>query len=1061
MKILVTHVAQRTSLRGRLRSLMHFRLPAFFVLVMALLSLQALSQNQLTVRGRITNDQNQPIVGASIVVKGTSIGTTTNDNGDFQINAPANGTLVVSSVGYPTREISINRQATHNLTLTASASDLEQVVVIGYGTARKKDVTGSTVSVKGETLNEIKAPNIYNQLQGRAAGVDIVNNGTSIGTTGQIRIRGNRSLTDQANNPLIVVDGMAYGGSLNDINPENIASVDILKDASATAIYGSRGANGVIIITTKRGTAGQKPITSYNGYVGRVSAIGTYRLFNAQEYAQFKADAAVGNSTVANQNLYALTPIEQTNLAQGVNTDWQKLLLTTGIRTSHDVNVRGGNDRTQYYFGMGYYRETGIIHDQSLDRYTFSVNIDHKVSERIKVGFTSFNTLLRSNRLGTNAYGSATRLSPLYKPYNDDGSINFQPASQQGVDFTQINPLTSIGNNDLIVAFSRRFQFQDNFYGELNILKNLKLRTTFGYGWSQTLANNYTGPNTVFNTNATTAGSNLSQANSEGWQYTVNNSLEYNTTFSGGHRLQAQVLQEIQKNHFESQQYNGVGVPADFLQFYNWQQVSTTTPQGGGYSENALIGYMGRVIYSFADKYLLTATIRTDGASVLAPGHQWTTYPAVSVGWNLNRERFFENIKVLSQLKLRAGWGVSANANIGPYQTLGSLSNNFYNFGSGTVVGVNYQNGYLINTVPNPNLTWEKTAGLNIGVDYGLFNNRLSGSIDYFKTNTSDILLSKGLPRSLGVNSIQYNVGKTASWGMEFTVSSLNIKSRKAGGFSWRTDANAFFSREKIVALQNGQQEDKANGWFVGKPLTVIYDYKKVGIWQLADSTQAKIYGARPGQIRIEDVDKSNSITAADRQIVGNFQPTLIAGLTNHIEYKNFDLNFVLFGRFGQTVVVTYLSADGGAGGYPFFMNSRVEQLKVNYWTPTNPTNDFPQPNAGRDALDYTSTLTYRDGSFIKIRTIDLGYTFTSKLLGRSGIQSLRAYVSAQNPFILWAPLVRDGLGLDPEGNAGNGGNAAIGTQGGGATAVPTRAIVVTMGVPPTRQVIFGVNLRF
>jgi hypothetical protein len=297
---------------------------------------------------------------------------------------------------------------------------------------------------------------------------------------------------------------------------------------------------------------------------------------------------------------------------------------------------------------------------------------------------------------------------------------------------------------------------------------------------------------------------------------------------------------------------------------------------------------------------------------------------------------------------------------------------------------------------------------------------------------------------------------------MEFSLSSVNIKSKS--GFTWRTDFNAFFNREKIVALQDNLQRDLGNGWFVGEPLTTIYDYKKIGIWQTSEAAQATTYGVAPGDIKIEDVDKSKTITSADRQIVGNFQPDLVAGMTNHFEYKNFDLNMVLFGRFGQTVAVTYLSADGGANGYPFFLNSRVEQLKVDYWTPTNPTNAFPQPDAGRDGLMYTSTLTYHDGSFIKIRTIDLGYNFSSRLFGKAGIQSLRAYVSAQNPFILWAPLVRDDLGIDPEGNNGgnpNVSNNAIGTQGGGATSVPNRAITVVMGVPPTRLIIFGINLKF
>lgn len=1022
---------------------------------MFLLSLPLIAQ-QLTVSGKVTGTAGAPVNGASIQVKGTNNGTTSDENGNFRLNAvPSNAVLVISSINFASQEVRVNNRSTITVQLAAVDNNLESVVVIGYGTQKKRDVTGSTISVKGETLNEIKAPNVINQLQGRAAGVDIVSNSSQIGSSGQIRIRGNRSITGN-NNPLIVVDGMVYGGSVNDLNPDNIANLDVLKDASATAIYGSRGANGVIIISTKRGT-NQRPVTSYNGYVGMVDAIDTYRLFNGKEYAQFKLDAAEGNSTNPNNSLYALRAIEQTNLAAGVSTDWQRLLLKTGIRTSHDLSVRGGNDRTQYFFGGGYYNETGIIHDQDLKRFSFNVNIDHKVSNRIRVGFTSFNTLLRSDRLGTNAYSNATRLGPLFKPYNDDGTLNFKPASSQGVDDQQINPLTSIGNNDLIKAFQRRYQFQHNFYGEVDIIQGLKFRTTFGYGWSQTFNSNYTGPNTVFNQNSNVAGSGMSQANAEGWQYTINNSLEYTRNFNTKHRVQVLALQEIQKNHFRSQQFNGVGVPADFMQDYNWQQVSTITPQAGAFNESAVIGYMGRAIYTYDNKYSITATMRADGASVLAPGNQWVSYPAVSVGWNIDRENFMSNVRFVNSLKLRGGIGISSNAGINPYTTLGSLTSNFYNFGSGSTVGSNYVNGYLINTSPNPNLTWEKTRGINIGLDFALFNNRLSGSVEYYNTKTTDILLQRQLPRTNGTNSILTNVGQTASNGMEFTLSSVNIS--RPNGFTWRTDLNAFFNREKIVALQNNLQADLGNGWFVGHPVTSIFDYRKVGIWQTSEAAQAAVYGMKPGDIKIEDVNKDNVINAADRQIIGNFQPSLVAGMTNSFQYKNFDLNFVLFGRFGQTVVATYLSADGGANGHPFFMNSRVNQHKVNYWTPNNPTNDFPQPDAGVDGQQFTSTLTYRDGSFIKIRTIDLGYTFSAKFLGKTGIQSLRAYVSAQNPFILWAPLVRDGLGIDPEGNGvGN----AIGTQGGGATAVPNdRAITVGMGVPPTRQIIFGINLKF
>ncbi len=1038
------------------RKLLMYRV-AFLAMVTMLFTLQLFAQD-IQVKGTITNSSGVAVPNASITVKGTTNAVTATDNGDFTISAPGTGTLVITSVGYSKLEIPIQNRTSITVVMESTTSNLNEVVVIGYGTQRKADVTGATVSVKGETLAEIKAPNILNQLQGRAAGVDIVNNGNTIGTGGEIRIRGNRSMTGN-NAPLIVVDGMAYGGSLNDIAAENIESLDVLKDASATAIFGSRGSNGVIIITTKRGT-NRKAVTTYDGYVGMVQPLGTYRLFNGPEYAQFKADAAVGNSNVPNSNPYALNADEQASLAAGISTDWQDLLLTNGIRTGHDLGVRGGTDKTQYYFGIGYYKETGITRDQNLDRFNFNVNIDHQMSGRIKVGFSSFNTMVYSNRLGTNAYGSGNRLGPLYKPYNDDGTLNFKPARLQGVDDQQINPLTSIGNDDIIKAYQRRYQFQYNLYGELKITEDLKFRTTFGFGWSQQFNSNYTGPNTVFNVNTTTGGSQLSQANSEGWQYTINNSLEYKKTINDRHKIQGLVLQEIQRNQFRQQQFNGTGVPADFMQDYNWQQVNTVVPQVGNFNERELKGYMARAIYGFDDKYLVTATVRTDGSSVLADGNQWVTYPAVSVGWNIDRENFMSNVKFLSSLKLRAGWGISSNQGIDPYTTLGSLSSNFYNYGQGSAIGVNYANGYLINTSPNPNLTWEKTEGLNFGIDFGMFNNRLTGSLEYYDTKTTGILLRKELPRSNGTNSILENVGETASNGFEMTLSSLNIAKKVEGGFTWRTDFNLFFNREKIVALQPGLSRDLGNGWFVGQPITTIFDYKKIGIWQTGEQPLPSFF---PGDIKIADISGPDGkpdgrIDQADRSVVGNFQPDFVAGMTNSFAYKNFDLNIVLFGRFGQTVVTNYLSADGGAAGYPFFMNSRVNQMKVNYWTPTNPTNDFPQPDAGRDALLYTSTLTYRDGSFIKIRTIDLGYNLPAKWLSGAKIQGLRIYASAQNPFILWSPLVKEGLGLDPE---GNGTGNTVGSQGGGATAVPGRAITVGMGVPPTRQMIVGVNLKF
>lgn len=1056
MKISVTHNFRKASTFFKL---LLGKMTLAFLFVFLATSL-ANAQN-ITVNGRIIGDSGTGIPGASILVKGTKTGVKSDSEGFFQISAPATGTLTISSMGFVPREIAIDRQTTVNVTMTSAVSDLEQVVVIGYGTAKKKDVTGATVSVKGETLREVGAPNIYNQLQGRAAGIDIVSNSTSIGTGGEIRIRGNRSLASSSgsnnaqNGPLLVVDNIPLsGGSINDINPNDIATIDVLKDASATAIYGSRGSGGVIIITTRRGRPG-RAITSYDGYVGISQAMDTYRLFNGEEYAAFKEAAKAGQPNPSNPHPNALTPIEQENLANGVSTDWQRLLLETAMRTDHNINTSGGNETTQYNFGFGVFRETGIIPDQRFDRGSFRIAIDHRISKRIKVGLTTTNAISWANRVNTNAFGAATRLSPLYLPYNADGSINFQPAVQQSNDNNQISPLTSIGNDEKIKARTRRFRTLTNVYGELEIVKGLKLRSSLALDWIQTMNNNYNGPGTVFNTNLTTAGATLSQSNDETWSYTVDNSLTYDKTFAGKHKIQATALHEVVKNYNQSQQFNGQGVPADYIQDYNFQLANSLTANSSGYSDRGLLSYMGRIFYAYDDRYMLTATVRTDGASVLAKGNQWFTYPAVSIGWNLSNETFMRNIKWINNLKLRAGWGVSSNQTIAPYTTIGSLSSNFYNYGSGTSANVNYVSGYLINTLPNPALTWESTRGYNIGMDFSLFNDRLSGSVEYYNVNTRDILLSKELPRSRGANSVLVNQGKTAGHGLEVTLSSLNVKS--AGGFTWNTDMNFSMAREKIVALQPGLTQDVGNGWYVGQPLTVIYDVKKTGIWQTAEKAEANKYGAEPGDIKIQDVNGNGTIGAEDRQVIGNFQPDFVFGFSNRFAYKNFDLNIVTFGRIGQTVVVTYLTADGGAAGHPFFMNSRVNQYKVDYWTPDNPTNAFPQPDASRDALQYTSTLSYRDGSFIKIRTMNLGYSFPSKITNRIGLSSLRIYFAAQNPFILWAPLVRDGLGIDPEGN-GNGN--AVGSTAGG-TPVVGRAITVGMGVPPTRQYMFGVNLKF
>jgi hypothetical protein len=447
-----------------------------------------------------------------------------------------------------------------------------------------------------------------------------------------------------------------------------------------------------------------------------------------------------------------------------------------------------------------------------------------------------------------------------------------------------------------------------------------------------------------------------------------------------------------------------------------------------------------------------------DGSSTLSPGHQYFTYPAIAAGWNISNEKFMRDVPFISNLKLRGGWGISGNRNVSPYATLGLLTASTYNFGTSTA---GQQPAYLVTSLANKNLNWQSTSQTDIGVDFGFLNNRITGSVDVYDQRTKNILLTVNLPASNGAGSTLANLGKTSGRGLEINLSSINVQTRS--GFTWSTDVNFYFNREKIVQLTTpAEKSNKGNGWFVGQPLSVIYDVKKIGIWQTADSAKGLIAAQTspvqyPGQIRVQDFDGNGKIDANDRQVLGNFQPSWEGGITNRFSYKGFDLSVVIFARMGMKVLVPYLTADGGANGFGFFNQARVNQIRTNYWTRSNATNDFPAPDAGTDRLLFGSTLGYQNGSFIKCRSINLGYEIPSALMKKAGILSVRVYVNATNPFIIYSPLVRDGLGIDPEGNGYGGAVSAAGSDVG----VPTRQISVNLNNPPVRQYLIGVNARF
>lgn len=1033
------------------------------VLLLAFLGLTAsVSAQNMAVSGTVTDETGLGIPGATVFIKGTTIGTTTDVNGYYSLSSPSDGILVFSFVGFQTQEIAVNGQATVNILLQTTVA-LEEVIVTGYGSQKKRDVTGSVTSVSETTLKEVPAPNLLNQLKGRAAGVSIVSNGSTPGSQGSIRIRGNRTLTtvngDALDGPLVVVDGIPFGG-LNDINPDDIASMEILKDASATAIYGSRGSGGVILITTKRGKIG-KPVLTYDGYHGLTSVLAKYNVMNGQEYAAFKDAAAKYNSVSPNTTPYPLTALETANLAAGVNTDWQDLLYQQGFNTSHQLGLQGGVENTQYSLGLGYFNEKGIITNQNFNRMSLRATLDQKLGKSIKIGLNTINTLSYTNNPGGGGVpGFLTGLSPLSKPYNEDGTVNLFPKLGT-IDAAQISPLTLISRADDILSETRSIRTFNSLYGEVNILNGLKYRFNAGLNFSQSAFNAYGPPNTYVNNATVQSSSNADVSNSEFWDINLQHLLYYDKVFAEKHQLGLTALFEVTQNHSLGSNFNVKGVPADYIQTANFSLASgaptANATNGNFFSETGLLSYMARANYSYDGRYLLTATFRRDGSSTLSPGNQYFNYPAIGLGWNISNEPFMKSVSYITNLKLRGGWGISGNRNVAAYSTLGALTAGYYNFGPTTAGQVL---AYTVTNLPASDLGWQSTSQIDIGLEIGLFKNRITGNFDVYHQKTKDILLSVNLPPSNGAGSTLKNLGRTESKGFEASVT-VDIISNP-NGFNWSTDLIYFSNREKITQLTTPSELDnKGNGWFVGHPLTVIYDYKKLGNWQLADASDGTLAKQTspiqlPGQIRVEDLDGNGKIDAADRQVIGNFQPKWEGGFSNRLSFKGFDLSTVIFARMGMKALVPYLSGtSGGGSGFGFFNQGRSNQYKVDYWTNENPTNAFPRPDGNAGVKDFASVNTYYDGSFIKMRSINLGYTFNSSRLSRAGISGARIYINATNPFIIWAPLVRDNLGVDPEGNSNATTNTVIGDG------VPTRQISVNLNNPPVKQFTGGINLKF
>jgi TonB-linked SusC/RagA family outer membrane protein len=988
------------------------------------------------VRGTVI-DNAGPLLGVTVSVQGTTNATSTDTDGNYSITVPdENAVLAFSYIGYKTYTERVGSRTVINVKLEEEVSRLDEVVVVGYGTQKKSDVTGAIVSIGEQTIREVQVANISQAIQGRVAGLQIQQTSTRPGQMPQIRIRGTRSLT-ASNDPLIIVDGIPFDGTINDIDPNNVKSLEILKDASSTAIYGARGANGVIIITTNRGMQRAKPELTYHGYFGVGGPARQYTLYSPEEFIELRR-----GSNYNSGNLY---PDEQAMYTAGKSTDWQDLMYQTPAKMSHELSLLAGNENTQVSVGLGYYSESAILPGPFFQRISVRGTIDQKISERVKIGLNTLNTYGITDGESADVMYSILTLTPFTSPYNDDGTINVQPRVNYNGD-PMMNPLL-IKDKDLWKEQRRRFSSFNTFYGEIALFEGFKYRLNAGFNFYH---DNY---GSYYDSMTPMKNGGLSEAtvnNVSGYGYTIDNLLYYDKIIADKHRLSVTALAGVQENSSFNTRVSARNMIAGYVQYYNLghsYESPVVDPRLQSDPRRRMTSFMLRGSYAYDDKYLLTLTGRYDGSSVLAKGHQWHLYKSASLGWNIHEEKFMEDATWIESLKIRGGYGETSNESVSPYSTVPVLTPNYYNFGDVLA------NGYYQMNVVDPNLGWEYTNSFSLGVDFAVLQNRISGSIDLYLQKTNDLLLSQALPYTTGILSAYLtNVGKTQNKGIEVTLRTINF--RKENGFNWEMDLNFSMNRSKILALNAGVDKIENSGWFVGSQIDVIYDYKKIGIWQLGEETEAAQYGAFPGRVKIEDVDENGVIDDNDKQIVGNFEPDFEFGWTNRFSYKGFDLTIVSYGKVGGMLV----SAIHQGQSYVNQMNGRRNGIKVNYWTADNPSNDFPGITGNGDYPTFPSTYGYFDASFFKIRTITLGYDFPKKWLKPLKIGSLRAYLSVDNVCTLFSPYVNKYGGLDPE-PTGYGAQSFV--NGYSYTMSQARQLTIGPTVPPSRYFLLGLDIKF
>lgn len=939
-------------------------------LLLSATNLQA--QETFNVRGTVLSVYGDGLPGISILEKGTGNGTLTDLNGNFSIAvSDANAILRFSFLGYRTQEIRVNNRTDINLTMEEEEMGLDEVLVIGYGTLRRSDLTGSVSRVSSEEINAFPTSNILQAMTGRTSGVQVIQNTGAPGSPVSVRVRGTNSIQG-GNEPLYVIDGFPFSGNPTNLNNADIASIEVLKDASATAIYGSRGANGVVLITTKRGRAGQTSVEIEGSY-GFQQLRKKLDLMNGSEYAQLQNLQAVND----NQTPY----FSESDIAGfGEGFDWQDLVFRQAALKTGSVNITGGTDRTTYALSGSYLGQEGIIQGSDYNRYSLRFNLDHELSDRIKVEFSNVLSKLVTDRRdsgggarGNSLIGSAIAAPPVSNPYNPDGSYTVLGNQFPFMAPDIINPLNFINEQSNTIRANVTLA---NLAFVYNPIPEITVRISGGIENRDDRTDNYTTRN-FFNSAgvaSVTTGQFTSLLNE--------NTVTYNKTFADRHQLS--ILGGFTYQDFLTTflAANGTGFLSDAFQTYNLGAAATPGVPSSGYAKSVLLSYLGRLNYSFDNRYLFTFSFRSDGSSRYSAGNQWGYFPSGAVAWRISEEGFMQNTAGISDLKLRGSWGLTGNQAIQPYATLNQL------FPGNTVFGNELYTTFAPGSVLPGDLRWETTEQLNIGFDVGLFNNRVFFTADYYVKNTRDLLNTVRLPSSSGFSTTIQNVGQVQNKGLELNLDAVPF----TGEFSWNVNANISFNRNSVISLNNGEDIFGAfvNVLVVADNVTLLREGRPIGqFWGFVEDGYDE-----QGRIRFRDIDGDGTITENDKTYIGDPNPDFIFGFNSTMNYKNFELTAFFQGSYGNDIF--NVSSIPSTMDYGQGMNMPKAVLN-DHWTPQNPNAAFPI--ISRSNTVRISDRFVEDGSFVRLRNIQLGYNLPTANWGWQGVRSAQVFVSGQN---LW-----------------------------------------------------------